>query len=97
MNNNEENNVEVIDPTDPRYKDEEHFHQNIQDDSKKISNIFIWMYTHRLWLHNGVWYFNVYFFHYYNDNLLAILISSVIFIIVFVNRKNRLSHRVVYI
>ncbi|MFI9032325.1 hypothetical protein ACIGHE_05510 [Staphylococcus pasteuri] len=35
MNNNEENNVEVIDPTDPRYKDEEHFHQNIQDDSKK--------------------------------------------------------------
>lgn len=46
MNNNEENNVEVIDPTDPRYKDEEHFHQNIQDDSKKdIKHIHMDVHT----------------------------------------------------
>ena len=45
MSTDEENKIEVIDPTDPRYKDDEHFHQNRYDDNKSIIK-FIHMDVH---------------------------------------------------
>ena len=46
MSTDEENKIEVIDPTDPRYNDDEHFHQNRYDDNKSNHQVYTYGCTH---------------------------------------------------
>lgn len=73
MSTDEENKIEVIDPTDPRYKDDEHFHQNRYDDNKSNHQVYTYGCTHGMWMFYWLLYTNAHFSYNHNVHLLVIL------------------------